>query len=433
MEFAFWLNGLLIMAQGSLQLLFAGRFTGKTIRATHLVGYLAILCGIELTARWLDWFWLADVLELAALYGINRKALENDKLSSAVTALLAGYVTELSFGLVNPLEYLLFPQFVGGTMLTWLVILASVLALLLCCGCYGLILQRLSLQEERREPYIGMLLPPGLFFWLMERYILWSTYGQVLTVPYPVEIGRQMALLVLQALGMGALLCALYAYKRTCDGFRAQVALASLTQQAHAQQAYMTQAQLRYEQTRAFRHDIKNHLTVLEGLLKKGEIRQGQDYLQKLEAVAGELSFPAHTGNLVVDILLGDKLELAQSQGIQAEIALTLPNPCGVDDLDWCIVFANALDNAIHACLPIEGEKMLTITGERQGDFYMLEFDNTCLDEPLEPIGIGLTNVQAVAKKYDGAMIVEKSPVRFRLNVLLNISRRPDDNSRQIP
>ena len=51
----------------------------------------------------------------------------------------------------------------------------------------------------------------------------------------------------------------------------------------------------------------------------------------------------------------------------------------------------------------------------------MLTFENTCSDEPLPPVGTGLSNIRAVAEKYHGAVLTEKTGKRFSLNILLNI------------
>ena len=231
----------------------------------------------------------------------------------------------------------------------------------------------------------------------------------------------------MQILGLVALLCTLYAYKQICRGFHAQAALQSLEQATQAQKNYIAEAQMRYEQTKAFRHDIANHFSVLNGLLNNGELDKSKAYLNKLKTVSTPLSFPYQTGNPVVDILLSEKLGLAKE--ITTEISLFLPRPCGIEDFDLCVIFANALDNAINACRLIEGVKSIRISGERQGDFYMLAFENTCLDEPLPPSGIGLSNIKSVAEKYYGAILTEKVGQRFFLNVLLNISLHPESIS----
>ena len=159
---------------------------------------------------------------------------------------------------------------------------------------------------------------------------------------------------------------------------------------------------------------------MLDGLLKNKKLEEGREYLEKLETVSEALSFPYQTGNPVVDILLGEKLGLAKE--IEAEVSLVLPSPCGIDDFDLCVLFANVLDNAITACRAQDGAKSIRISGKRQGDFYMLTFENTCADKPMPPAGTGFSNIRAVAEKYHGAVLTEKAGGRFSLNVLLNAS-----------
>ena len=89
--------------------------------------------------------------------------------------------------------------------------------------------------------------------------------------------------------------------------------------------------------------------------------------------------------------------------------------------MDLCVIFANALDNAIAACRSAAGKRSIRITGRQQGDFYLLAFENTCLEGPLPPAGTGLANIRAAAEKYRGAVLAEKEGGRFTLNVLLNV------------
>ncbi len=123
----------------------------------------------------------------------------------------------------------------------------------------------------------------------------------------------------------------------------------------------------------------------------------------------------------MVDILLAEKLGLAQAGGIKTEVLLFCPQNSGVDDFDLCVIIANALDNAINSCRTLVGEKAIRIKGGRQGDFYLLEFSNSCAEQPLSPPGIGLANIQMVAEKYQGAVQIEKEGRHFTLSVLLNM------------
>lgn len=421
--FIFAINVLTLAVQGCLQLSFACSFTDRRAKRWYFIVYFTLIYLSNLAAVRLHSDGLAIGMVVFILYGMNRTLLKNSRPVSCVASILAVYVGQLSFGLVNSIEVLMFPHFTGRIVFTYILVTAATfLALLLCRCIYWLITKQFSLQNNRREPYLWMLVPQGLFFFAAEFYILNINYGNVVTVPYPMEISKHLSLLGLQLLGLGALLCSLYAYRRICDGFFAQAAMASLTQEIHAQKTYVAQAKMRYEQTQSFRHDIKNHLVVLNGLMKNENGERADSYFKKLEAVADGLSFPIYTGNPVVDILLSDKLEFMKANGIKTDISLTLPGPCEVDDYDWCVIFSNALDNAVFACTQTDGKKFIQVTGEQQGDFYMLEFINSCQPQSSFTIGRGLSNVETVSKKYQGAMTAEILPSQFRLNVLLNIS-----------
>ena len=220
-------------------------------------------------------------------------------------------------------------------------------------------------------------------------------------------------------MGLAGFICTLYAYQRVLYGLKAQAALDSLTQEVKAQKRYVGEAQKRYDKTKAFRHDIKNHFSVLHGLLTANRVEEAKDYLKKMETAAVELSFPCQTKNPVVDILLGEKLELAKAWGIGWETFVLLPQNSGIDDFDWCVIFANGLDNAIEASKKVNGERWIKMKGERQGDFYRLEFKNSCVPGPMPPMGTGLSNIKSVAEKYHGAILTEKEEHVFCLNVLL--------------
>lgn len=418
--FGLFLNGLGLAGQGVIHVLFVSRLVGKRWRWRHLGGYLLLLWALDRGSTALDVPWvLVIAAEAVLLWALGRFGLGGGGRAAALAAVMGVYITQLSFGLMNSVEAAVFPRLVGRAVLLPLVVLATLVAFGLCAGCCVLVTRLLGPLEEG-APEAGLLLLPGLFFCAVELYIMDTAYSGLFAVLGPEAAGLHMALLILQVLGLGALLCTLYAYRCVRRGFEAQAGLLSLLQATRAQRAYVAEAQERYRQTRAFRHDIKNHLTVLRRLLDSGQTAEGRAYLERIEAVSDRLSLPCRTGNGVVDVLLGEKLGLAERRGIGTEVSLTLPGEWGVEDFDLCVVFANALDNALAACEDGAGE--IRLTGERQGDFYLLSFENTCPPGPPAPMGTGLSNIQAVAEKYRGAMRTERSGGRFRLDVLLNIS-----------
>lgn len=416
-------NMVCLFAQSIIQPVFIGRICGKPYRARHIVFYL--LCLLALNAGAMNSELLsksAIAIPMLILYAMNRTVLKVSRPAALLAGTIAGYICQLSFGMMNSIESMIFPYFVGDFALYLLLIIATAAAFAVCIGCYALVLKFISFQQAEQTPYLNLLLLPGLFFFTAELYILHMSYSQVSVTLSLAETGKHAALLLLQVLGLGALLCTLYAYQRICAGFEAQKALLSLEQAAKAQKIYLSEAQMRYEQTKAFRHDIKNHLLILDGMLRKGQLEESRAYLQKLDAMSTALFFPYQTGNPVVDILLGEKLGLAAANHMKTNVSVVLPKSCGIEDVDWCVIFANALDNALNACRALEGERQMSISGKRQGDFYLLEFQNTCAEHTEVKMGTGLSNIQSVAEKYHGAILMQQEKGTFSLSVLLNIS-----------
>ena len=419
--FSLIMDGISILGQGIMHIFFVSRLTGKGRRLWHFAVYCLALCVIQcLSLGFKDDGIISIAAGILGLYTLSRFALGNQRPISWVAAVLAFYVSQLSFGIINSVEVAFFPGFIGTPQLYLLLLVAQALYFVACIGCYRAVRKLLAWTQDSQTHYIGLLLLPGLFFFGAELYILQTAYSFFVPDLSLEDVGKHGTLFFLQITGLAALLCTLYAYRQLCRGFQAQVELQSLTQAAQAQKVYIAEARARYEQTKSFRHDIKNHLSVLDGLLKNEKLDEGREYLKKLETVSEALSFPYQTGNQVVDILLGEKLGLAKE--ITAEVSLVLPNPCGIDDFDLCVLFANVLDNAITACRAQDGAKSIRISGKRQGDFYMLTFENTCSQEPLPPAGTGLSNIRVVAEKYHGAVLTEKTGGWFSLNVLLNVA-----------
>ena len=196
----------------------------------------------------------------------------------------------------------------------------------------------------------------------------------------------------------------------------------------------MDEAKARYEKTKSFRHDIRNHIAVIKKLLQTGKEEQALDYIRDMEDMSEELSFPCSTNNPVVDILAGNKLGIAKSMGIDVCCRLLLPYPCGVRDIDLCIILSNALDNAVCACKNMDGaaEKYIRISGRIQGDFLLMEIENSFQGRGMLREGTGLSNIRAVAEKYHGAMSIKTQGTVFVLHVMLIIPQHSEDIPRQM-
>ena len=241
-------------------------------------------------------------------------------------------------------------------------------------------------------------------------------------------------MLAMYFLGLASLFCILFSYKKLQQNFRLSTEISLLEQQEHSLNQYVEEAKTCYDETKSFRHDIRNHIAVVKKLLQNGKLEEAITYMEDLDDMAEKMSFPSSTNNPVVDILVGNKLGIAKSMGIDVGCSLLLPYPCGIRDIDICIVLSNALDNAIHAVKSLDAgmEKYIRVSGRIQGDFLMMEIQNSFHGKGVFKKGTGLSNVKKVAERYGGAMSIETQENVFVLHVLLIIPQHPENSPQQM-
>lgn len=356
---------------------------------------------------------------------------------SILYAALVVEIMQLCYGIVKSLLSVFYPMLSAfdQNMIGMVFMLSGDIVSLLLTGiCCHMVYRYFSHYETIEKQYMFLVLIPILMIFIMDEYINFVIYGSVVTDNSGIIIyTNHYQMLVLQLLGMASLFCILFAHKKLLQNFHLSTELSLLEQEEHSLNQYVEEARAHYEKTKAFRHDIRNHITVVRELLQSGTPEQALDYIGDMEEMTAELSFPCNTNHPVVDILIGNKLGIAKSMGIDVCCSLFLPYPCFVRDIDFCIILSNTLDNAIHACKNMDNhaEKYIYVTGRIQGDFILIEIENSFQANGLIRKGTGLSNVKTVAEKYHGAMNIKTQGSVFVLSVLLIIPQHSESISQQ--
>nr|WP_315020301.1 GHKL domain-containing protein [uncultured Aminipila sp.] len=427
-EFIFYfciLNGCLAL----LEMAFFSRFVNQTIRWYHYFMYVVmiyLICAVEIQMR--VPFTVATVLELAALWGFGCLILKCSPVLSAITTILTITIMQVVNGIFKSLASIICSfGFINAKSITFILLISSLLAIATTFFSYKYVIKSYCIKKTYMNQYVMILLIPIVFVLLVVQHIF-MTYGSNIVLN---STGGRLLLkvndlemLIIQIVAYFCLIAVLFAYRKLSEGFKLQMQNALLEQQMGMQKDYMQEVQTRYEQTRAFRHDIKNHWTVINELLKTQENQKALAYLKKIEITSDKLSFPCQTGNTVIDMLLSNKLGLALQMDIQIECTVKIPPDCKIDEMDLCIVFSNAVDNAIKACSSIQGgEKYIMLSAAQKGTFFMVEAQNSQSKNNnfQKGSGLGLNNIKAVAEKYNGTMSVESNFEYFKLNVLFII------------
>ncbi len=369
---------------------------------------------------------------------------------SILYATLTTEIMMLCSGIVSSLMSLPYPWLPAffhepGNIAAMLICEAA--SFLLSGFCYYIVYRYFSMDAlcpaDAPDTTMGMqqmflIFVPILMIFIMSNYINAIEYDfqfEILADKGPAgHFFSHGQMLAMYFLGLASLFCILFSYKKLQQIFRLGTEISLLEQQEHSLNQYVEEAKTRYDETKSFRHDIRNHIAVVKNLLQSGKLEEAVSYMEDMDDMAEKMSFPCSTNNPVVDILVGNKLGIAKSMGIDADCSLLLPYPCGIRDIDICIVLSNALDNAIHAVKGLDDsiEKYIRVSGRIQGDLLMIEIENSFPGKGVFKKGRGLSNIKKVVEKYDGAMNIETQENVFVLHVLLFIPQHPESSPQQM-
>ena len=369
---------------------------------------------------------------------------------SLLYAALAMEIMLLCSGIVNSLmslPYPWLPAFFHETDNIAAMLVSEAASLVLTGFCYYMVYRYFSWDDfdpvDTPKTTMGMQQMVLIFIPILMIFIM-SSYINAIEYDFQFEISVDKGpaehffshgqMLSMYFLGLASLFCILFSYKKLQQSFRFSTEISLMEQQEHSLNQYVEEAKTRYDETKSFRHDIRNHIAVVKKLLQNGKLEEAITYVEDLDDMAEKMSFPCSTNNPVVDILVGNKLGIAKSMGIDVDCSLPLPYPCGIRDIDICIVLSNALDNAIHAVKNpgADIEKYIRVSGRIQGDFLMMEIQNSFHGKGAFKKGTGLSNVKKVAERYGGAMSIETQENVFVLHVLLIIPQHPESSTQQM-
>lgn len=379
---------------------------------------------------------LALLVFITLLMAAGKLLYRADCILTALYAIVTIEILNLCFGLFNSLSYILFPIVYKKNPEIFGFIFAgagSVFALVLAVLCYQAIQRYCAWKETVGRKYVFMILTPALLIFLASEYINENVYGNTVMVEKDGILSsvNPYHMLLMQALGVVSLFCIMFSYKKLAESFRLNKEAALLEMQAHSLSQYVEEAKLRYEKTKSFRHDIKNHIMVVKELLENEKTEAALQYIEGMEDLTADISFPVSTNHPVLDILLGNKLGIAKENQIEVQCSMIVPYPCGISDIDFCIILGNALDNAVSACNQVSNgkQKYIHVTGKVRGDFLFMEIENSYTGRRAVRGGTGLTNIRTAVEKYHGAMEIRTEGEKFVLSILVIIPRQSESIS----
>lgn len=180
-------------------------------------------------------------------------------------------------------------------------------------------------------------------------------------------------------------------------------------------------------ETKKFRHDIRNHLTLLNSFIYNKEYDEVEKYLNSLNEKVNDFGNHISVNNGIADAVFNKFYSDAKEQGIELEVNGHFPMECYISAYDICTILSNLLSNAILAERQCDGKAVLVDVRYTDEEIFLI-IENDYVHDLKEVDGVfqttkenelghglGLSNVKECVERCGGFMSISTENHRFKV------------------
>lgn len=186
-----------------------------------------------------------------------------------------------------------------------------------------------------------------------------------------------------------------------------------------------------FKKIKSIIHDTNQQLLYVDACIKQGMTAEATEHIRVTLNKVEDAYHRINTGNLVIDALVTNALNISQANGIALATELRLfDRELPIQRYDLCVVLGNLLDNAIEASKKIKiaedrqifvhirsSEVALFIRVRNQVEREVTDLRSQKANSNYH--GFGLTNIGRICEKYGGHMTIETASQQFENMVVL--------------
>ena len=272
--------------------------------------------------------------------------------------------------------------------------------------------------EDKKTLLLFFLLP--LSYYILE-YTL-TVYTDLLYTGGPVIIDFMDSFIVLFFFILAMVSLDFSAKKSTAE--RENLLLGTSAAQAQKEIAQLSASQ---RQASFYRHDLRHHMTFLQNCITDNKPEQALEYIHQICTDLDNSRVIRYCENDTLNLILASYAAQAEASGIDLKLSVTAADFSRFQITDLCSLFANALENAIHACenIPPSKKRYISLRVYEKNNRICIQLVNNYIQDPVfeneipishEPDhGIGVKSMISVVEKYHGVygFFAENGEFRF--------------------
>ncbi len=199
------------------------------------------------------------------------------------------------------------------------------------------------------------------------------------------------------------------------------------------QEKYYKDSLKQYEDMRRFRHDINHHLYILSELSREDKVAELKGYIETMTE-SYEKMRGIHSGNFIADCIISHTLyKLKGKEAFTFDMEGHFPETFFMEDIDFCILLSNLLENAREALEKITGECTLQIEVKHFRQWFYLIVQNSTDKDTIDfqetskqdkrNHGYGVQNISQIAEKYNGTVLWNCDNGMAEVKLKFNVER----------
>lgn len=186
-----------------------------------------------------------------------------------------------------------------------------------------------------------------------------------------------------------------------------------------------------HENIRSMRHEMKNHLVLMQLLIAQKEYDKLDKYFEELCGTQYSVLTTVCSGNTVIDTLLNNAISTFNIDNIKLEIFINITRSLNISDTDLCSLISNLLSNARKAALRSK-TPLVSISIKTENDFLFISVNNSinssvlAVNPNLETTkddninhGFGIKTIKSVVNTYNGKVFFDENDGMFNVSIML--------------